>query len=147
MAVDQSSRKNVAGREDRTRDRPHTRRTRIRPSFRAQRVRTIILYSVHQPLCVTNITSGCKGHLAIKRVFSLIARISNTEFSNCPDVFLQFAGISRKVYHPPLLNSLKIAFSTPTPLFYVATPSTLLINLQLNAMVLSQVTYAAMWCI
>ena len=28
-----------------------------------------------------------KGHLAIRRVFSLIARISKTEFSNCPDVF------------------------------------------------------------
>ena len=34
----QSPRKNVAGREDRTRDRPHTRRTHIRPSYRDRHV-------------------------------------------------------------------------------------------------------------
>ena len=28
-----------------------------------------------------------KGHLAIRHVFSLIARISKTEFLNCPDDF------------------------------------------------------------
>ena len=32
----QSPQKNVAGHENRTRDRPHTRRTRIRPSYRAR---------------------------------------------------------------------------------------------------------------
>ena len=40
MAVEiisfQSPRKNVAGREDRTSDSPHTRRTRIRPCYRAR---------------------------------------------------------------------------------------------------------------
>ena len=29
-----------------------------------------------------------EGHLAIRRVFALIAQISKTEFSNCPDVFV-----------------------------------------------------------
>ena len=37
---DQTPRKNVAGREDRTRDRPHTRRMRIRSSYRARQEKT-----------------------------------------------------------------------------------------------------------
>ena len=35
-----------------------------------------------------------KGALAIRRVFSLVDMITNTEFSNCPDVFKN--GVARQ---------------------------------------------------
>ena len=30
---------------------------------------------------------GSKEHLAIRRTFSIVDMITNTKFSNCPDVF------------------------------------------------------------
>ena len=44
--------------------------------------------SLHGMCLYIYIVSGVsQGNLAIKRIFSLIARISKAEFSNCPDVF------------------------------------------------------------
>ena len=44
---DQSPQKNVAGREDRTRDRPHTRQTRIRSNYCAM-FNKLFVNSVHK---------------------------------------------------------------------------------------------------
>ena len=53
---DQTPRKNVAGREDLTRDRPHTRRKRIRPSYRNRHsvLRCVFYLSVYSLACFSS---------------------------------------------------------------------------------------------
>ena len=50
-----------------------------------------------------------QGHLAIRRVFSHIARISKTEFFRTAQMFLQFACMSRKIHVYQLFISSSLA--------------------------------------
>ena len=66
--TNQALRKNFGGREDRTRDRPLTRRTRIRPSYRAGTLSKC--FCLHLPALILSVDSD--GLVSIKILQTLI---------------------------------------------------------------------------